>query len=350
MRARFKAAAATALAATAVAAVWAGPAEATPTYSLRVEVPGATLDPGTDYAVPRTVLARRGRLSNDNSGICLPATGRHEIDGPTALGLVAAAAQANRALDPLLVAEDSFGRRVCRIAGAIERDTPSFSGWLFRNNHVAPPLSAELVPIGSEGEVLWVFADFGTTFANSGDELVLTAPVRTQPGAIQVTVQAITFDGLAAPAPDGTVIIGGTAVATTTNGVATVPVAEGETELRAVGPGATPTEIPSAPQSVCVAVDLAQCPDARGRRIIGTNGKDRLKGTPGPDVIRSRGGKDKVRVSGGGADVVNCGKAKDVVVADRSDKVKRCNRVLGSAGSGDSKKRSSKKRGGGGRR
>jgi hypothetical protein len=350
MRARFKAAAATALVATAVAAS-AAPAEASPTFKLRVEVPGATLDPGTYYAVPRTVLARRGRLSNDSSGICLPSTGRHEIDGPTALGLVAAAAQANRALDPMLVAEDSFGRRVCRIAGAIERDTPSFSGWLFRNNHVAPPLSSELVPIGSEGEVLWVFADFGTTFANSGDELVLTAPVRAQPGAIQVTVQAITFDGLIAPAPDGTVVTGGSAVATTTNGVATVPVAEGEAELRAVGPGASPTEIPSAPQSVCVAVDLAQCPEARGRRIIGTNGKDGLKGTPGPDVIRSRGGRDKVRVSGGGADVVNCGKARDVVVADRSDKVKRCNRVLGPAGKGDKDKGGKRrKRGGGGRR
>ncbi len=336
MRARFKAAAASALAATAVAAAWAAPAEATPTFSLRVEVPGATLDPGTYYAVPRTTLARRGTLSGNSSGVCVPSTGRHELDGHTALGLVAAAAQANSRLNPLLVAEDSFGRRLCRVADAIERDTPSFSGWIYRHNHVSPPLSGELVSLARDHEVLWAFAtDFLTGGANTGDELVLTAPVRTQPGAVQVTVQAIAFDGAVKPAPDGTVITGGSAAVTTAGGVASVPLAEGETELRAVGAGAGAGQIPSAPQSVCVAADLEQCPEARGRRVIGTNGKDGLAGSPGPDRIRSRGGKDKVRVRGGEADVVNCGKAKDVAIADEEDKLKGCERVLGPAGKDD---------------
>ena len=330
MRVRITAAASV-LAATALLAASAAPAGATPTFSLRVEVPGTTLDPGTHYAVPRTTLARRGTLSNNSSGVCVPSTGRHELDGQTALGLVAAAAQANKRLQPLLVAEDSFGRRLCRAADAVERDTPSFSGWLFKHNHVAPPLSAELVSIARDHEVLWVFADFGNG-ANTGDELVLSAPARAQPGAVQVSVQAITFEGVAAPAPDGTVVTGGSAPAVTVGGVATVPVAEGETELRAVGAGTGASQIPSAPQSVCVAVNLDDCPEERGRRVIGTNGKDGLRGTAGPDRIRSRGGKDKVRVAGGGADVVNCGKAKDVVVADEDDKVKGCERVRGPAG------------------
>jgi hypothetical protein len=229
-----------------------------------------------------------------------------------------------------------------------ERDLPSFSGWLFRHNHVAPPLSGELVSLGRDSEVLWVFADFGTG-ANAGDELVLTAPVRAQPGLVQVSVQAITFDGAVGPAPDGTVVTGGGAPATTTGGVATVALAEGEAELRAVGAGASAGNIPSAPQSVCVAADLAECPEARGRRVIGTNGKDGLAGTPGPDRIRARGGKDKVRVRGGDADVVNCGKGKDVAIADERDKLKRCERVLGPAGKGDGKDKDGK-RGGGGRR
>lgn len=343
MRVRIKAAAASALAAIAITAVCASPAQATPAFSLRIEAPGATLDPGTFYAVPRSVLALRGKLSENDTGTCVPSTGRHEIDGRTALGLVAEAAQARPSLRPLLVAEDSFGRRLCRVAEAIERDAPSFSGWLFRHDHVAPPLSAELVPINRVSEVLWVFADFGTG-ANTGDELVLSAPARALPGAVTVTVQSISFDGAVAPAPNGTVISGGSAAATTVGGVATVPVAPGETELRAVGPGAAPTEIPSAPLSLCVSAQLDDCPEERGRQIIGTKGKDRLKGTPGPDRIRSRGGNDKVKVSGGGADFVHCGKGKDVVVADESDKVKRCDRVRGPAGKGGGK--GEKKRGG----
>lgn len=348
MRARFKAAAASALAATAVAAAWAVPAEATPTFSLRVEVPGATLDPGTYYAVPRTTLARRGTLNS--AGTCIMATGRHEIDGPTALGLVASAAQVNRKLDPLVVAEDSFGRRLCRAAEAIERDQPTSTGWLFKQNGVSPLFSAEVSPVERDGKVLWVFADF-TNGANTGDELVLTAPVRTTPGLIQVAVQAVTFDGVASPAPDGTVVTGGASLAITVGGIATVPVAEGETELRAVGAGAGAGQIPSAPQSVCVAADLEECPEERGHRIIGTNGKDGLAGTPGPDRIRARGGKDKVRVRGGDADIVNCGKGKDVVIADERDKLKRCERVRGPAGKGDKDKDGKRrKRGGGGRR
>ena len=348
MRARFKAAAASALAATAVAAAWAPTAQATPTFSLRVEVPGATLVPGTYYAVPRTTLARRGTLSNNSSGVCVPSTGRHELDGQTALGLVATAAQANRTLEPLLVAEDSFGRRLCRVAEVIERDLPSFSGWLYRYNHVAPPLSGELVSLARDSEVLWVFADFGNG-ANTGDELLLTAPVRTQPGLVQVGVQTITFEGVSGPAPDGTVVTGGSAPAATVGGVATVALGEGETELRAVGAGASAGNIPSAPQSVCVAANLEDCPPERGRRVIGTNGNDGLAGTPGPDRIRARGGKDKVRVRGGDADVVNCGKGKDVVIADEDDKLKRCERVRGPAGKGDKDGKGRKRGGGGGK-
>jgi len=344
MRERFRAAAASALAAIAITAVWAGPAQATPVFSLRIEAPGATLDPGTFYAVPRSVLALRGTVNDPASGVCVPSTGRHEIDGRTALGLVASAAQARGSLRPLLVAEDSFGRRVCRVAEAIERDVPSFSGWLFRNDHVAPPLSAELVAIDKRTEVLWVFADFGTG-ANTGDELVLSAPARTLPGLIQVSVTSIAFDGISAPAPDGTVITGGASAAITVGGVATVPVAEGETELRAVGPGPVPDEIPSAPQSLCVSAELDDCPEERGRTIIGTNGKDRLKGSPGPDRIRARGGDDKVKVKGGGEDFVHCGKGKDVVIADEDDRLKRCDRVLGPAGKG--KPKGGGKRGGG---
>jgi len=334
MRHRSAFAGALALAAITLTVFGAGSASATPVFSLRVEAPGATLDRGTHYAIPSITSAPRGDLNA--AGTCVGAPGRVPLASGTAIGLIAAAATTSRSLSPLYVAENAFGKRVCRIGDFAERDAP-FSGWLFRHNHAAPPMSAELVALDKGSEVLWVFADFGSSI-NTGDELVLSAPVRARPGTIQVSVQAVSFEGEVKPAPDGTVVTGGAAPVSTAGGAASVPVVAGKTSLRAVGPGSAPSEIPSQQLSLCVADRLKDCPRSRGRRIVGSNDGDSLKGTPGPDRIRSRGGPDKVRVSGGGADFVNCGKGKDVVVADKRDKLRRCERVRGSAGKGSSKK------------
>ena len=298
----------------------AGTALATPVFSLRVEAPGRTVDPGTFYAPRNPIAAQRGELAGP--GNCVRAGGDISIPGRTALGLLASAANASAALRPVLVAEDAFGRRVCRAAGFNETDVP-FTGWLYRVNHVPPTPAADLFSIAKGDEVLWVFANFGTG-ANTGDELVLSAPVRATPGTVQVSVTAVDFNGASRPAPDGTLISGGAAPALTAGGVATVTVAPGRTVLRATGPGAAPTEIPSNQVPLCVASQLGDCPAAPGRRIVGSNARDVIKGTPGPDVIRTRGGRDTVRVRGGGADVVNCGKGRDKVVADPQDKVRRC--------------------------
>ncbi len=310
-----------------------GVALATPTYYLRVEAPGATLDPGTYYALPDQVAAQRGETPV--SGNCVRSGGDIPVGGKTALGLAVAAAEASPALQPTLVVEDSFGKRICRMDGFNETDSP-FTGWLFRENHVAPTMSAELVPIQESDQTLWVFANFGTN-ANTGDELVLSGPFRATPGTIQVQVSAVAFDGTTHPAADGTVITGGSATATTTGGVATVPLSA-STTLRAVGAGPAPTEIPSNELPVCVAAALADCPRAPGKRIVGTNRHDSFKGGPGPDRIRTRGGKDRVRVLGGGVDRVNCGSGKDVVIADRTDHTKHCEKVLRKGGSKHHKK------------
>jgi hypothetical protein len=302
----------------------AGSASATPAYNLRVEAPGATVDPGTYYAVRDPIGAQRGETPT--SGTCVRAAGDITLGGRTALGLAASAANASAALRPLLIVEDSFGKRICRIDGFNETDTP-FTGWLFRVNHMAPTTSAELVPIKTTDQILWVFANFGTG-ANTGDELVLTGPFRSVPGAVQVSVSAVTFDGVTKPAPDGTVVTGGSAPATTVAGAATVPVSA-STTLRAVGPGAAPTEIPSNDLPLCVGPTLEECPAVPGKRIVGTNLRDKFKGGGGPDRIRTRGGKDKVRVIGGSADRVDCGSGKDVLIADSEDRFKHCEKVRG---------------------
>jgi hypothetical protein len=300
-----------------------GGAFATPAYNLRVEAPGTTVDPGTFYSVRDPIGTQRGELQG--AGNCVRAPGDIAIGGRTALGLPASAANGSAALRPLLVVEDSFGKRICRIDGFNETDTP-FTGWLYRVNHVAPPLSAELVSINQGDQVLWVFANFGTG-ANTGDELVLTGPFRSAPGTVQVQVQAVTFDGVVKPAPDGTVVSGGTAPAIAAGGVATVAVTD-STTLRAVGPGAAPTEIRSNELPLCVLANPQDCPPVPGKRIVGTNARDNFKGSKGPDRIRTRGGRDKVRVRGGSTDRVNCGNGKDVVIADLTDRTKKCETVL----------------------
>jgi hypothetical protein len=315
----------------------AGGASATPAYNLRVEAPGTTLDPGTLYAVRDPVGTQRGELQG--AGNCVRAPGDITVGGRTALGLAASAANASAALRPLLIVEDSFGRRICRIAGSNETDTP-FTGWLYRVNHVAPTLSAELVPIKPTDQVLWVFANFGTG-ANTGDELVLTGPFRAAPGTVQVQVQAVAFDGAVSPAPDGTMVTGGTSPATTAGGIAAVPVNQ-STTLRAVGPGSAPTEIPSNELSLCVLANPQDCPPVPGKRVVGTNLRDSFTGGGGPDRIRTRGGKDKVRVIGGAADRVDCGKGKDVAIVDPTDRIKSCEKVRRS-GEGKKKKGQAKR-------
>jgi hypothetical protein len=297
-------------------------ASATPAYNLRVEAPGTTVDPGSFYAVRDPIGTQRGELQG--AGNCVRAPGDLSVGGRTALGLAASAANAAAALRPLLIVEDSFGKRICRINGFNETDTP-LTGWLYRVNHVAPPLSAELVSIKPTDQVLWVFANFGTG-ANTGDELVLRGPVRSAPGTIQVQVQAVSFDGVVNPAPDGTVITGGAAATATAGGIGTVVVNQ-STTLRAVGPGSAPTEIPSNQLPLCVLANPQDCPPVPGKRIVGTNLRDNFKGGGGPDRIRTRGGKDKVRVRGGSTDRVDCGKGKDVVIADPTDRIKNCEKV-----------------------
>jgi hypothetical protein len=103
-----------------------GSAAATPSYSLRVEAPGATLDPGTRYSVRSPIGAPRGEtLANGN---CARGQGRIPLAGRTALGLAATAFNATKALRPVWVVEDGFGRRICRIASFNETDSRSPAG------------------------------------------------------------------------------------------------------------------------------------------------------------------------------------------------------------------------------
>jgi len=297
---------------------------------LRVEGTGKTLDKGTSYAAIGVRIPLAGET-------CARIPGRAGVKGATAMGLLGSASLAFKPLRPLRVVEDEFGRRICRVDQFTETDSP-FTGWLYRVNHRAPTVAADLKRVRPKDQVLWYFANFGNG-VNTGDELFLKAPVRTTPGTFTVRVLAYAFDGGVAPAPDGTVVNGGDAPATTTNGTATVTVAQpGRHALRARGPGVMPDEIPSQRLSVCVATDLDECPAKRGRTIVGSNRADALRGTFGGDRIRARGGRDaivaragddRIKVRKGGRDRVDCGGGDDVVRVSRGDRVASdCEQVI----------------------
>jgi hypothetical protein len=292
----------------------AAAAAAEPAPLLRVEGPVRTLDPGTRY-----VTGSESVPTATDAG-CRPTRGSFSLAGPTALGLLGSAFEVNRALRPLGVAEDPFGLRVCRIGPHVERDAP-FSGWLYRVNHRSPATSASRRKVGSRDEVLWYFARFEEgRELNTGDELVVRAPVRARPGPVQVRVLAHSFDGRVSPAPDGTLVTGGTDAATVSGGRATVVLRSGSARLRAV----RRPDIPSARVTVCVSEALGRCPRHRGQEIVGSAGADRIRGSRGPDLILARRGADRVNVRGGGADRVRCGRGRDRVILSANDRARGC--------------------------
>ena len=299
-------------------------ASATPAFSLRVEAPGTTIDPGTYYAPRSPVNAQRGELAG--SGNCVRASGDIPLAGQTALGLVASAANANGALGPLLVAEDAFGRRVCRIGVFNETDTP-FTGWLYRVNHVAPSLSGELAGLTRTDEVLWVFANFGSG-ENTGDELVLSAPLQNAPGhdpgdgegghvrrERHERTRRNSGDRRDDAGDDGR---------RRCHRLARLGIRD------ASGNRAGSRRRPRSRRTSCASARSPTPRTARpapGRTIVGTDLRDKFKGTGGPDTIRSRGGNDRVIVRGGGIDLVKCGKGKDVAVGDSTDRLRGCEKA-----------------------
>lgn len=306
--------------ATACALAAATTATAATTHSkLRVEATGSTLDAGTNYS--------NGAIRTQNSSACGPRnSARERLRGANAMALVGHASKVNRRLRPFRTS-DTFGSQ----AGLVVCEVGSFKGfgnraWLLRVNHRFASVSGDRTRVGRGDEVLWYYANFNTG-RNAGDELGLRqVPAAVRPGQ-QFQVRALSYaaDGSARPAA-GVKVTG--APRTNANGVTAVTARStpGTMLIR----GTRGNDVPTEPLAVCVARDLARCPDRRGETYIGTPRADDIRGGAGPDVIRPRGGRDVVssrrgddvvRVRGGGRDRVNCGAGRDVVKADTDDRV-----------------------------
>jgi RTX calcium-binding nonapeptide repeat (4 copies) len=251
------------------------------------------------------------------------------ISGASALGAVVEAAKSRNRLNPLLLTDkfvpDGFGLGVCSIGGQVAQGS---AFWYTKVNHTGLQVGGSQFAIHAGDQVLWYLAP---NFP-APPELVLNAPVR-QPVGSTFTVQVLAYadDGRATPAA-GAVISGGAAPVTTD--------ASGNAQVATNGPGVAQiqatrgADIPSVATAICSFTQLADCPAARGRLIVGSDGIDDITGTAGPDRIKARGSRDKVRalagadkidVRGGGKDRVNCGGGDDSVKAGRGDKVaKNC--------------------------
>jgi hypothetical protein len=62
--------------------------------------------------------------------------------------------------------------------------------------------------------------------------------------------------------------------------------------------------------------------------LFGRRGRDRLKGGAGRDLLNGGGGNDVLDVRKGGRDRANCGAGRrDLVLADKRDRLRRCEQV-----------------------
>jgi Ca2+-binding RTX toxin-like protein len=251
------------------------------------------------------------------------------VPGANALGVVVEAAKSRNRLNPLLLTDKfvsgGLGLGVCGIGGQVPT---GFGFWYAKVDHTGLQVGGSQFAIRGGHQVLWHLAAGFPPPA----ELVLNAPVR-QPVGTPFPVQVLAYDddGGATPAAGALVSGGGAPVTTDDAGNALVTVnGTGPRQIQAT----RGTDIPSAVTGICSFDVITDCPAARGRTIVGSDGRDQIAGTAGNDVIKpragndpvsARAGNDKIDVRGGGKDRVNCGGGDDSVKADKRDKVtKNC--------------------------
>ncbi len=249
---------------------------------------------------------------------------RAEVSGPTALGAVRDALPSTPGLRPLSVtdafADQGFGLGVCGIGGYVAHGS---SFWYLKRNHAGAQVSGSQLTVRQGDDVLWYLAPGFPP----PQELALQAPARARPNVpFQVTVYGYGDGGARHPVAGATVT--DAARPTDADGHTMVRAPAGTRSLRATySPG-----IPSNHVEVCIAADLSACPEAHGKRILGSDHGDEIAGTPGWDSIYARGGGDSIDLRSGGRDRVGCGPGRDRVIlgaSDHDDRIARsCERVI----------------------
>lgn len=257
------------------------------------------------------------RIRTDPDADCFGPPGgsgnRVKVPGATGLGIVRDALETDRALRPLSITDQfSFGLGVCGIGG-FEASGSSF--WYLKHNHAGSQVGGDQLKLEGGDQVLWYLSPGFPPPV----ELILKAPARAKPG-VPFEVSVVQFDDSGTRLPGaGATVTGGTAPVTTgPDGNATVTVAtQGTSTLRAIR--SSDGSIPSNSVAVCVNSDLTKCPDAHGKRILGSGRADEIAGTRGWDLISARGGDDVVDITSGGRDRISCGAGDDKVILSLGD-------------------------------
>ena len=202
------------------------------------------------------------------------------LSGPTALGVLADAAQSNPLLAPLSVTDYDFGFPGLGLCGIGHTKVLGSQFWFLKVNDANPQLSGDQVKLNGGDSVIWYLIPFSKCDSASPyycpPELVLQAPARAQPGVpFGVHVESINDAGESIAAVG--VKIDGAAKPTGPLGNASV-VLDRSRRIRAT----RAKHVPSAPTLICVNSDPSACPRKRGREIFGSSSADRITGTPRP--------------------------------------------------------------------
>ena len=149
------------------------------------------------------------------------------LNGPTALGAVWDASQADADLRPIWLTDQfGFGLGVCAIGGK----EPAPSGfWYLKVNHVGAQVGGDQAVVGAGDDVLWYL----TPNFPPGEELELIGPELAKPGEpFQVQVFSYTEEGARSPAAGA--LVAGAFEPTDANGFTTVTASsEGTLALQA---------------------------------------------------------------------------------------------------------------------
>lgn len=171
------------------------------------------------------------------------------LNGATALGMLARAAQFTSSLEPLLVTDhflDEFGLGICGIGGTTGT---AKSSWYLKVNHKSPSAGGEKVKLHAGDEVLWGYGSYPYP-----EELVLKAPAEVQAN-VPFTVTVFSYDEKGKKSPASGATVSGASGPTDQSGHATVTLASPAALVAKLG-----KDTPSSPAQVCVD---GKCPAAK---------------------------------------------------------------------------------------
>jgi len=209
---------------------------------------------GGKVLAEKTVASANVSVKTSPKATCFgPGTGGSgdpvQLQGNTAMGLLASGAKTIPALRPLSISDHfDFGLALCGIGSSVAKGS---SSWYLKINHKSLQVGGEVAKIKAGDEVLWALAKTEAPDFKYPDELALTAPESATAGK-SFTVRVWAYDEKGRKTPQAGAKVSGAAQPTGADGRTKVTLSK-PAKLIAHATG----EIPSAREAVCVG---GKCP------------------------------------------------------------------------------------------